>query len=108
MFLRNASGVILILIGGISTNVLFGCGNRFCKVSARFCIGFARFMQDFREGLARVLQGFCKSFARSLQWFCKGGARGKGLARGLALSDLFNDPKWVDQNLRVPFSWSPP
>ena len=49
----------------------------------RFCIGFARFSQGFREGLARVLLGFCK-FARSLQWFCKRGARDlQGLARGL-------------------------
>ena len=80
--LRNASGVILISIGGISINV-FLLRRQVLQGFTRFCMGFARFSQGFREGLARLLLGFCK-FAKSLQWFCKWGARDlQGLARGL-------------------------
>ena len=83
MFLRNASGVILILIGGISINALSWLRKQVlqgvCKVLHGFCKVYARLSRGTCTGFARVLQEFCKEFAMVLQGGCKGQGACKGL-----------------------------
>jgi hypothetical protein len=76
MMLRNASGVILILIlrGRLckcSLWLLKQVLQGVCKVLHGFCQVFARLSRGTCTGFARVLQELCKEFAMVLQGGCQ-------------------------------------